>query len=64
MDASVSRLIEEVATEYGVDSGFLIRVHEEELKVAHLARRHGIYVQLKELARKSARRHLQSEAPE
>jgi hypothetical protein len=58
MDATISRVIEEISKELNLDSGFLIRIINIEEAKAHLSRRHGIFEELRELSRKAGQREL------
>jgi len=58
MDTTIRRIVEEVAKEFNLESGFLLRIIELEESKAHLARRHGIFDELRDLSRKAAQRAL------
>ncbi len=60
MDATIRRIVEEVAKEFRLESGFLLRIIELEESKAHLARRHGIFDELRDLSRKAAQRELEN----
>jgi hypothetical protein len=60
MDATIRRIVEEVAKEFNLESGFLMRIIELEESKAHLARRHGIFDELRDLSRKAAQRELEN----
>lgn len=59
MDATIRRIVEEVAKDFNLESGFLLRIIELEESKAHLARRHGIFDELRDLSRKAAQRELE-----
>ncbi len=61
MDATIRRIVEEVAKEFNLESGFLIRIIELEESKAHLARRHGLFEDLRDLSRKTAQRELEKQ---
>ena len=56
MDATIRKIIEEVVKEHQLDAGYILRILEQEEKVAHLIRRHGIFDDLREITRKYAQR--------
>ena len=58
MDNTIKRIIEEVANEKGLDMGFLLRVVELEETKAHLARRHGLFEEIRDISRKYAQREI------
>ena len=60
MDTTIRRIVEEVAKEFNLESGFLMRIIELEESKAHLARRHGIFDELRDLSRKAAQRELEN----
>jgi hypothetical protein len=59
MDNTIQRIIENVAKEHGLEVGFLLRVVELEETKAHLARRHGLFEELREFSRKYAQREIE-----
>jgi hypothetical protein len=58
MDATIRRIVGEVAKEFDLEPGFLMRIIELEESKAHLARRHGIFDELRDLSRRAAQRDL------
>ena len=58
MDATIRRIVQEVAGEFNLEPGYLLRIIELEESKAHLARRHGIFEDLRDLSRKAAQREL------
>ena len=51
LDATTSRIMTEVAEKHGLSVGFLRRFVDEEARLSHLGRRHGIFENLRELVR-------------
>ncbi len=58
MDTTIRRVVEEVAKELNLESGFLIRIIELEESKAHLVRRHGLFEELRDFSRKAAQREI------
>lgn len=60
MDTTIRRVVEEIAKELNLESGFILRIIELEESKAHLARRHGIFDELRDLSRKAAQREFEN----
>ncbi len=58
MDITIRRIIQKVASEFGLEPGFLLRIVELEEENAYLSRRHRLSKELIELSRESAQREL------
>lgn len=56
LDATVARIMAESAERHGVAVGYLRRFVSEEASKAHLARRHGLFDNLRQLVRHEADR--------
>ncbi len=51
LDATTSRIMGEVADRHSLSVGYLRRYVNEEARLSHLGRRHGIFENLRELVR-------------
>lgn len=58
VDITIRRIIQKVASEFGLEPGFLLRIVELEEENAYLSRRHRLSKELIELSRESAQREL------
>jgi len=58
LDATTSRIMTEVAEKHGLSVGYLRRFVDEEARLSHLGRRHGIFENLRELVRHERDRRL------
>lgn len=58
LDATTSRIMTEVAERHGLSVGYLRRFVDEEARLSHLGRRHGIFENLRELVRHERDRRL------
>jgi hypothetical protein len=58
LDATTSRIMTEVAQKHDLSVGYLRRFVDEEARLSHLGRRHGIFENLRELVRHERDRRL------